>query len=175
MKKLDLLLLRCSFEYLTKHIAFMSIYVSGTKENEDLIRNKYAEFLNNINSLYTSLDEEISELDFRDFLLYFKIYSEEFIEIADSIFYNTLKKIPSYDKEIISIKNTLGKMKTEIETQINSMGEVLTDHHKSIENLYTNQSMLIGLSNIEFIPSNEEHKDENNVEDDIVEVAPIED
>ena len=89
------------------------------------------------------------------------------MEQLDLLYYKSLRSIRSYDSEIRSLQATLGKMKTEIEEQVNEMGEMLLDHQKSIENLYTNQSLMIGLTSsvpLE-LETAEDNTEETKIED----------
>ena len=91
----------------------------------------------------------------------------DFIEQLDILYYKSINKFRLYNLEVGEIKATLGKMKTEIEEQVNEMGEMLLDHQKSIENLYTNQSLMIGLTSSDPLKLEmaEDNTEETKIED----------
>lgn len=146
----------------------MTNFVVVDSDKTEILQKAYDQITQLMEHHLSSVSEEVTEQQLRDFLFFVKCDIGDFIEQLDIIYYKSLSKIRSYDSDIQFIRSSLGKMKTEIEEQINGMGEILDDHQKSIENLFTNQSLMFGLTNMSAV--------EESVEcPEIEEVASMED
>ena len=151
-----------------KHMMTMANYVITDEKDKKIIIMSYERLKENMEHLANSSSDPIEDAEIKFFLLFLKTEMSDFIEQLDILYYKSINKFRLYDSEVREIKTTLGKMKIEIEDQVNKMGEMLDDHQKSIENLFTNQSLMFGLTNMSAV--------EESVEcPEIEEVASMED
>ena len=167
MNKLSLLLIAEMFNSLLNHMTTIVSYVIANEEEVSSLQSSYNRFNQKLNEVLSSAQENVDDQKLRDFIFFIKCESTDYVEQLDLLYYKSLRSIRSYDSEIRSLQTTLGKMKTEIEEQVNEMGEMLLDHQKSIENLYTNQSLMIGLTSsvpLE-LETAEDNTEETKIED----------
>lgn len=167
MKKDTLFLITKNFDSMIKHMMTMANYVITDEKDKKIIMMSYERLKESMEHLANSSSDPIEDTEIKFFLLFLKTEMSDFIEQLDILYYKSINKFRLYDSEVREIKTTLGKMKTEIEEQVNEMGEMLLDHQKSIENLYTNQSLMIGLtSSVPLdLETAEDNTEETKIED----------
>ena len=167
MRKDTLFLITKNFDSMIKHMMTMANYVITDEKDKKIIIMSYERLKENMEHFANSSSDPIEDAEIKFFLLFLKTEMSDFIEQLDILYYKSINKFRLYDSEVREIKTTLGKMKTEIEEQVNEMGEMLIDHQKSIENLYTNQSLMIGLTSsvpLE-LEAAEDNTEETKIED----------
>lgn len=167
MKKDTLFLITKNFDSMIKHMMTMANYVITDEKDKKIIIMSYERLKESMENLANSASNPIEDTEIKFFLLFLKTEMSDFIEQLDILYYKSINKFRLYDSEVREIKTTLGKMKIEIEEQVNEMGEMLLDHQKSIENLYTNQSLMIGLTSstpLE-LETAEDNTEETKIED----------
>ena len=168
MKKETVKMILVFIESLLQHMINMTTYLSSSKSDRELIQATYEKFRIKMRDFNDPTEDDWDDRQLRDFLFYLKIDTGDFIEFLDTIYYKNLNEINSYGYEIQKIYGVLNNMKSEIEKQVNVMGDVITEHQKNIEALSENQSLLLGLSNITISQDISEPSDvlvESDIED----------